>query len=59
MGQLGSKSPNLQSPPNLQGAMGSNMGVAGMVMPMSISNNGTQTMGSMQGNFVCFYVSGY
>lgn len=44
MGPLGSKSPNLQSPPqsNLPNTMGMNS------MPMSIANNGTQPMSSMQ-----------
>lgn len=44
MGQLGSKSPNLQSPPQ---SMANNMGMN--TMPMSIANNGTQPMSSMQG----------
>lgn len=45
MSQLGSKSPNLQSPPqsNLQNNLGLN------AMAMSIANNGPQAMGSMQG----------
>lgn len=41
---LGNKSPNLQSPPsNLPNTLGMNS------MPMSIANNGTQPMTSMQG----------
>lgn len=50
MNQLGSKSPNLQSPNT--GGMPVNVGqMCGMVnsMPMSISNNGSQ-MNSMPGN---------
>lgn len=44
MGPLGNKSPNLQSPPqsNLPNTLGMN------TMPMSIANNGTQPMSSMQ-----------
>lgn len=45
MGQLGSKSPNLQSPP--QSSLANNMGMNSM--PMSVANNGTQPMSSMQG----------
>lgn len=44
IGPLGNKSPNLQSPPqSLPNTMGMNS------MPMSIANNGTQPMNSMQG----------
>lgn len=44
MGPLGNKSPNLQSPPqaNLPNTLGMNS------MPMSIANNGTQPMNTMQ-----------
>lgn len=43
MGPLGNKSPNLQSPPqSLPNSLGMN------TMPMSIANNGTQPMSSMQ-----------
>lgn len=44
MGPLGNKSPNLQSPPqsNLPNTLGMN------TMPMSIANNGTQSMSTMQ-----------
>lgn len=44
MGPLGSKSPNLQSPP--QSSLPNTMGMNSM--PMSIANNGTQPMSSMQ-----------
>lgn len=44
MGPLGNKSPNLQSPPqsNLPNTLGMNS------MPMSIANNGTQPMSTIQ-----------
>lgn len=52
MGQLGSKSPNLQSSLNAQSSMANNHSGVGMnSMQMSIANNGTQSMGTMQGNF--------
>ena len=47
MGQLGSKSPNIQASLNSQSNMPNNLGMNSM--PMSIANNGTQSMGSMQG----------
>jgi len=56
MNQLGSKSPNLQSPNT--NAMQVSGGQLGMVnsMPMSISNNGNQAMNAMQGkHFNYFY----
>lgn len=51
MGQLGSKSPNLQSSLNVQSSMSNNMSSIGPMnsMAMSIANNGTQPMSSMQG----------
>lgn len=55
MNQLGSKSPNLQSPNT--GGMQVNVGqMCGMVnsMPMSISNNGSQ-MNSMPGENKIFF----
>lgn len=55
IGQLGNKSPNLQMNAQQQAAMQNNMGGGGPVgmnaMQMSIANNGTQSMGSMQGKF--------
>lgn len=48
MGQLGSKSPNLQSPS--QPSLANNMNMN--AMPMSIANNGTQPMSSMQGKYL-------
>ena len=58
MNQLGSKSPNLQSPN--AGGMQVGGGQMGMVnsMPMSISNNGTQGINSMPGMYMpylCFF----
>lgn len=44
MGPLGNKSPNLQSPP--QSSLPNTLGMN--TMPMSIANNGTQPMSSMQ-----------
>lgn len=52
MGQLGSKSPNLQSSLNSQASMSNNLGVGMNSMQMSIANNGTQPMGSMQGTYI-------
>lgn len=53
IGQLGSKSPNLQSSLNAQSGMPNNLG--GMnAMQMSIASNGTQSMGSMQGKRIQF-----
>lgn len=50
MNQLGSKSPNLQSP-SAGGMQVSGAQMGGMVnsMPMSISNNGTQGMNAIPG----------
>lgn len=48
IGQLGSKSPNLQSSLNAQSSMPNNLGSMN-AMQMSIASNGTQSMGSMQG----------
>lgn len=44
MGQLGNKSPNLQSP---QSSLPNNLGMNSMAM--SMANNGNQPMSSMQG----------
>lgn len=47
IGPLGNKSPNLQSPPQ---SLPNSLGMNSMnSMPMSIANNGTQPMNSMQG----------
>uniref|UniRef100_A0A1B0DMU5 Uncharacterized protein n=2 Tax=Phlebotomus papatasi TaxID=29031 RepID=A0A1B0DMU5_PHLPP len=51
IGPLGSKSPNLQSPPNAQASMSNNLGVGtmGNSMVMSIASNGNpQPMSSLQ-----------
>ncbi|XP_059616198.1 protein cbp-1-like [Phlebotomus argentipes] len=51
IGPLGSKSPNLQSPPNAQASMSNNLGVGtmGNSMVMSIASNGApQPMSSLQ-----------
>lgn len=49
MGQLGNKSPNLQSTP--QSSLSNNLGMNSMAM--SIANNGPQAMSSMQGKSIC------
>lgn len=56
MGPLGSKSPNLQSSLNVQSSMSNNMGGIGPMnsMAMSIANNGTQPMSSMQGRSIIY-----
>lgn len=48
MGQLNNKSPNLQST-LVQSTMPNTLGVGMNSMPMSIANNGTQPMSTMQG----------
>lgn len=45
LGQMGSKSPNLQSPPNVQSSMPNNIGSIVHSMSMSIANNGNTPMG--------------
>lgn len=46
LGQMGNKSPNLQSPPNVQSSMPNNIGSINVhSMSMSIANNGNSPMG--------------
>jgi len=54
MGQLGSKSPNLQSPPNVQSSIPNNLGVGmGNSLVMSMASNGNvQPMNSMQSKII-------
>lgn len=47
MGQLGNKSPNLQSPP--QSSLTNSMGINSMAM--SIANNGPQSMNPMPSKY--------
>lgn len=51
LGQVGNKSPNLQSSPNVQSNMPNNIG--NIVHSLSIANNGNASMNSMQGKFYC------
>lgn len=48
MGQLNNKSPNLQST-LVQSSMPNTLGVGMNSMPLSIANNGTQPLSTMQG----------
>lgn len=49
LGQVGNKSPNLQSPPNVQSSIPNNLDSIVHSMSMSIANNGNAPMSSMQG----------
>lgn len=51
MGQLNNKSPNLQST-LVQSSMPNTLGVGMNSMPLSIANNGTQPLSTMQGKNV-------
>lgn len=57
MGQLGSKSPNLSGPQNMN--MPNNIGMVGPMgnsMSMSTNNDNVQTMNRMQGKFNFLYI---